>query len=840
LAVLELLQRSEKTLAAAVRAELPEDPFPHLRRLSWSQDGAFVAVTASNGAVLVFTAALELAYSLVSSDGLPAWDAHGDTHNSYCHVSFIASSRARAGDWNAELMLISRAGKLTSFLCSSNGYQELTSTSLRADHPRGVTGAALIASRGLLYTCGPAGGVACWRMTDEEPYLERVELKGGPKVSQRGIFDWTFGSRMEEDFPRTLEASPDNDALAVCHASGAISVWSLPSLAPRYALPANEQACYDDVNPHVLQSRKSVFLKHKLRFRPTALRWWDDDSLAVVRASGGVTILPLEDPAANLIGESAEFFAPACLISQRLESGFFVLEVEGDRKHLIHNSTVRKKSVWDYVSDWQDALVGAKEEEKAEKEAPNADPPIVHRLLYFQSTSPEELFEKKIDDEEYGEAVILARHFSLDCDRVFVQQWRMSPHSTEAVQDYLSKVADTRRAVHEALCTVPPKGKDCRALLSFGLTRLQRASTGDLSVGDLSAAQATLKHFASRLALYESVVGEENFSAQDFAVFRSQSLLDAAKDYAKVANVTHLKQLVSLASAELGQHLPDILRKLPNSHDPSAVVEELLNAFDDFSEVKMPNMKWFTEMAENSLQSVNQPDYAAAFLHLAAQFVAEESVDLQLYHQVATLEALSFQKKSDRVDYDLVRGASDERLLALLLEGPQAGVAKAFKTLGIPYLDRLEQRQEGQGTELLYNFALQASAKSFYAGSDLVRAAAECVSETWLSDADVRRMAAAVARVATASTDVQGVASFLSFVNDTCGNGNDDDEGFYELFALVAMLTVVVKYFPSTLGEVKEARADANQGTTLVKRLLAQGLSERSKVSISLLTLAQA
>ena len=43
----------------------------------------------------------------------------------------------------------------------------------------------------------------------------------------------------------------------------------------------------------------------------------------------------------------------------------------------------------------------------------------------------------QIENEEYGEALLLARTYGLDCDLVYQRQWRKAPVSIAAIQDYL-------------------------------------------------------------------------------------------------------------------------------------------------------------------------------------------------------------------------------------------------------------------------------------------------------------------------------------------------------------------------------------------------------------------
>lgn len=47
---------------------------------------------------------------------------------------------------------------------------------------------------------------------------------------------------------------------------------------------------------------------------------------------------------------------------------------------------------------------------------------------------------RQIEHEEYGEALVLARKYGLDCDRVYQRQWRNTPVSVASIQDYLSKI----------------------------------------------------------------------------------------------------------------------------------------------------------------------------------------------------------------------------------------------------------------------------------------------------------------------------------------------------------------------------------------------------------------
>ena len=47
-----------------------------------------------------------------------------------------------------------------------------------------------------------------------------------------------------------------------------------------------------------------------------------------------------------------------------------------------------------------------------------------YRIFSFRSTTAEALFKIKLQNEEYGEALILAKRFNLDSDLVYMRQWR--------------------------------------------------------------------------------------------------------------------------------------------------------------------------------------------------------------------------------------------------------------------------------------------------------------------------------------------------------------------------------------------------------------------------------
>ncbi len=659
-----------------------------------------------------------------------------------------------------------------------------------------------------------------------------------------GLWRRITGPGVPDDFAYLLAVSEDGRSLAAAHvSSGDISVWSLPSLVRRRVIPLEEQGCHDDVNPHCLRKGggsgrskaggKSVFLKHPLRFHPTSLRWWDGASLVVGRLSGGLTILPVREPGENLLGESAEFFAPSPSLSQCFEFGFFGLEVDGEKRFLETDANAEEAGVgWrEYLSDIADSVFrGKSEEDEDEKKGQKGseEEGATYRLLYFQSTSPEELFQKKIEEEEYGEAVVLARHFGLNCDRVYVEQWRASNHSAVAAQDYLSKVEAPLAALRECACAVPATAEACRSLLSFGLARAEMELVSENGEGGeeeeerekIAAVRDSLRNFVFMLDLYLATCGgdEEEYSAKEFAAFRSRGIKETAVKLALGGDSRRLKNLFEACSVEgeLGSNLTSVLSSLPEPFDPMPEIADLTVSLKTASSkirppatVDLPDQGWFKYRADEMVRSSGQSDYALSMLHLAAN-LGESSVDPFFYHHLATYDALVFEKKDLGVGFDKLCQMDDLQLLKVLLDRPRPNAAKVFKTLGLPFLDRVEQCRSGGAVDLFRRFVVDLAPGDFITASDLVRVVADNLEETWFSASDLRSFGADVVWGSGSSADIQGLASFLAYLKQFCVGGGseaEDEREFSSLLEAVKTLGIVNKYDNSaTIAAVKEAQ----------------------------------
>ncbi len=544
--------------------------------------------------------------------------------------------------------------------------------------------------------------------------------------------------------------------------------------------------------------------------------------------------MPLREPSKNLLGQSAEFFAPACQLSGCFESGFFALEVEGDRRFLTEPSETEgiwKEGVfWDTLGTLYNTLstiLQKKAETTAAGREDSDDSRLIYRLLYFQSTSPEELFSKKIEDEEYGEAIDIARLFNLNCDRVYVQQWRLSDLSTHSVKDYLGKVKKLETLLGECILTIPPTAEACQSLYRFGLAQVGMAMTEEERTEEKLQAQELLQQFLARLALYvETLARSEDFSAKEFADFRSRPLIESARQLSSDGNLVRVKALLTLAREGLVGKSSELMTAAPEPIDPLQEFSEVTNATLLFgrenSELVDEGLtpEWFQARSEEVIELSAQPDFASAVLNLAVTVGA--SVDQTFYHRVLTYESLIFDRHRFDLKFEVVRQMTDYKLFEVLLEGLPM---KNFRNVCIPFLDRVEQSRAGGSLDLFREFLVDLSKKDFARASQLARSMADIIEESWLSRRNLLDMGTDC--LWSSSSDLREIGSFLAFLQSyatTIGQGEECVDELDFAASVFDVLKVMRKYDEALIMmDVRQAKSDEDRAKEMFQRLLTKG-----------------
>uniref|UniRef100_A0A4W6EJ65 NBAS subunit of NRZ tethering complex n=1 Tax=Lates calcarifer TaxID=8187 RepID=A0A4W6EJ65_LATCA len=644
------------------------DPNPQWRRVAWSHDCTLLAYADSTGTVRLF--------DLMGSELFvipPLVSFPGDFSCAVAGLIFLEYTAS--AQWSAELLVITYGGGLKSYLVSvgtNQNFQENHSFSFSAHYSHGITSAIYHPGHRLLLVGGCESGddstskasccgITAWRALSGSPHYKQVtsyEDDVNPN-QKRGFFkipSFRFFSRQgdEKDGVFRMSLSPDGTLLAVIHFSGRLSLWDVPSLKQRATWSQDQQPGFEEINPEwktSLERRKKI--KDKEQYYPLVdVSWWSDNVLILARCSGSVTVSSVRT-LRNLLGKSCEWFEPSPRVTAAHDGGFLSLECEVRlaQKRVRQESNLSGGAGEDEEGD--DGGDSDSDEESSAKARyfgyikqglyyvtemerfapPRKRPRTViknYRLVSLRSTTPEELYQRKIDNEEYGEALSLAQAYNLDSDLVYQRQWRKSTVSIASIQDYLSKIRKRSWVLHECVERVPENVDAAKELLQYGLkgTDLEALIAignredegrfimpGDVDLDDLPyedilsddeelemkkdrenkkrrellakvdfsrltleqkelcRSRLKLLSYLDRLATYEEILGgphaaEQKYDAEFFKKFRSQNIVLSARNYARESNVQALDILFTYHGADLLQHRLAILYNFPETTSP--------------------------------------------------------------------------------------------------------------------------------------------------------------------------------------------------------------------------------------------------------------------------------
>jgi hypothetical protein len=149
----------------------------------------------------------------------------------------------------------------------------------------------------------------------------------------------------------------------------------------------------------------------------------------------------------NLLGDSPELFESPVRLTSRFEKGFFALEGEvrakaedSSRRDSSDSVDLVQREFWLKtlaleVLFWVTDIERFRPPRKRKRKTPIWI--WSHRLFTLRNITPQELFSRKIEQQEYGEALDLAKVYKLDADLVYQRQWTRDPVSVTTIKDYL-------------------------------------------------------------------------------------------------------------------------------------------------------------------------------------------------------------------------------------------------------------------------------------------------------------------------------------------------------------------------------------------------------------------
>ncbi|XP_034017552.1 neuroblastoma-amplified sequence isoform X2 [Thalassophryne amazonica] len=663
----EIRSRRDDFGSVIGKCQVPKDPHPQWRRVAWSHDCTLLAYADSTGTVRLFDLTGSELFVI-----LPAVSFPRDLNCAVAGLIFLEYTTS--AQWSAELLVITYSGSLKSYLVSvgtNQNFHENHSFSF-ANYSHGITSAVYHPGHRLLLVggCESGGeglskasrcGITAWRGLSGSPHYKQVtsyedDVSLNQKRSFLRIPTFRLFSRQgdEKDGVFRMSLSPDGTLLAVINFSGRLSLWDVPSLRQKATWSQEQQPGFEEINPEwktSLERRKKI--KDKEQYYPLVdVSWWSDSVLILARCSGSVTVSSVR-ALLNLLGKSCEWFEPSPRVTPAHEGGFLSLECEiklaqkrGRLESNLSSGSLDEEDGDDGGDSDSDDEPSARARyfgyakqclyyvTEMERFAPPRKRPRTiiknYRLVSLRSTTPEELYQRKIDNEEYGEALSLAQAYNLDSDLVYQRQWRKSTVSIASIQDYLSKIRKRSWVLHECVERVPEnvdaakellqyglKGTDLEALIVFGNGEDEGRfiMPGDLDLDDLpyedilsdeeelemkrkkeirkrqellakvDFSRLTLEQkelcrsrlkllaYLDRLATYEEILGgpheaENKYDAEFFKKFRSQNIVLSARNYARESNVQALDILFTYHGAELLQHRLAILYNFPETTSP--------------------------------------------------------------------------------------------------------------------------------------------------------------------------------------------------------------------------------------------------------------------------------
>uniref|UniRef100_A0A8C3XXK9 NBAS subunit of NRZ tethering complex n=1 Tax=Catharus ustulatus TaxID=91951 RepID=A0A8C3XXK9_CATUS len=657
----EIRSAKDDFVSIVGKCQVPKDPNPQWRRVAWSHDCTLLAYAESSGTVRVF--------DLMGSELLvisPTASFPGDL--SYAIAGLIFLEYKASAQWSAELLVVNYRGELRSYLVSvgtNQSFQESHSFSFSSHYPHGITAVIYHPGHRLLLVGGcetdedgvskAAGcGISAWRILSGSPHYKQVtSYEDDVRTAQRRgllrIMNLRFYSRRgtEQDGVFKMNLSPDGALLAAIHFSGKLTIWSIPSLRQQGEWDQTAQPGYDELNPDWrLSSEKRKKIKDKESYYPLIdVNWWADNSVILARCSGALTVSSVKT-LRNLLGKACEWFESSPQVTSAHDGGFLSLECEMKLvpKRLRLESRPGDEDEGEDDSDSDDET-SAKDRyfsylkqglyfvTEMERFAPPRKRPRTitknFRLVSLRSTTPEELYQRKIDNEEYGEALSLAQTYGLDSDLVYQRQWRKSAVNVASIQDYLSKIKKRAWVLHECLERVPENADAAKKLLQYGLkgtdlealvaigkgedggrfilpgevdieipyedllspdeevdTRKEKEakkrqelllsvnfSKLTLEQKELCRSRLKLLTYLDRLETYEEILGgphaaEQHYDGEFFKKFRNQNIVLSARTYARESNVRALEILFTFHGSALLPHRQAILSNFPETTSP--------------------------------------------------------------------------------------------------------------------------------------------------------------------------------------------------------------------------------------------------------------------------------
>ncbi|PIK59421.1 putative neuroblastoma-amplified sequence [Apostichopus japonicus] len=433
-------------------------------------------------------------------------------------AGLIFTGYKQTAKWSAELLVINYHGALRCYLVSPSEFQESHTFLFSSYYPQGISCADTIPSMhsfigGLSEESSNQAdnavmatnqGLTAWRDLSVAPYYklvtdyDREYGQGGRKsilkrISRISTVGNYFLQSQEQDGIFKMCLSPKGTVLATIHQSGLLGLWDVPSMKRKKAWPKHEQPKLEESSSNSLLPTKKRKLQEGQPSDTLAdVNFWSETSLILARFSGALAVCSSSD-LKNRLGDAAEQLDSAPRLTPRFGKGFLALEhwvpmtPQSSSLNIllcfnVNPFTSPSSSPLPLLFHlhlvvslmrilFPQALYFITDSERFQP--PRKKTKVMkhtYRLVSLHETTPQELYARRIQNEEYGEALAVAKRFALDTDLVYQTQWKKYPVSLATIQDYLSKITKRSWVLHECLERVPEDIDAARELLEYGLS----------------------------------------------------------------------------------------------------------------------------------------------------------------------------------------------------------------------------------------------------------------------------------------------------------------------------------------------------------------------------------
>ncbi|XP_076354433.1 NBAS subunit of NRZ tethering complex-like isoform X3 [Tachypleus tridentatus] len=779
------------------RCIVPKDQCPYWRKLLWSPDCTMLAFAQSNGVVEIFDCLGTSLFTLQQNNSVMLQYLN----EAVAGMAFI-DSRTRNTKWTYEFLVVTYSGHLQCYLVSpTDGYQTSHKFSFHKTFSRGISAITYHPHHDLLFVSGTYTGVSllkkearcweygivAWRLLSDFPHYKMVTSSEDEMALNKLGFLQNFSLRRfwgQHDCVYKLSISPDSSLLAAVYTSGILALWHLPSLRLKGMWEVENQPDYDKVNPYYLipgkKKKAELLLTNPFMYHILDINWWSEKCESQISSKKRALTSENEE-----VEESSD---------------------EEELSLVTRSARTVKKALY-IITD------------NERFQPPRKKPKFItrtYRLLCLKSTTPEELYTRKIDAEEYGEALALAKTYGLDCDLVYQRQWRKHPVSIATIQDYLSKITKRSWVLHECSERVPESIDATKELLQYGLqgTNLEALiaigkgeDSGRFIVSQSDRVDALRDHYESeeeigstrkareqerrqelwkqidfsnlnleqkqlcqcrmkllkyldRLSTYEIILGgphiaEEHYDAKFFKVFRSQSGLEGAVQFARESDWRSVAAMFTYHGKETLQHHLPVLSNFPETTSPfdyRSLLPE--SGCDDdepeiypWEEVKRREDDW---CETENVKELISPDFAVEFYEdhpelqkfcmekltkdLLTQWYDERARQIEQYSQLVdnalelvqlglernvkglekllddleTMETLVYSCHMDKkLSFEeLEKMNSIEKLNLMMSMSDEENFVKNVKQWLLPFLSRCEKHQSGSQKTLLKEYLI--------------------------------------------------------------------------------------------------------------------------------------